>query len=93
VKFCLKYGVVHPAWVAGGLTEALAAAKRECRLLLVYLHSFEHGDSEMFARTLASEAVVQFVDRNMVMWAADAASQAGFETAGWKKLSFLVLLV
>lgn len=75
-----QYGL-HPQWVSGSLPEALAVAKRECRLLLVYLHSFEHGDTEAFAKTLASEAVIEFVDRNMVMWAVDGASQAGFEVA------------
>ena len=77
-----EYGGFHPSFAEGALVDALARAKREGRFLLVYLHSSQHGDTDAFCRgTLSSEAVVQFVDRNLVMWAGDVTTTSGYEAA------------
>jgi len=49
--------------------EALARAAREERLLLVYLHSGQHPDSEKFVRdVLAAPQLVELVNTHMVAW-------------------------
>ncbi len=77
-----EYGGFHPVFMEGVLLDALVKGKREGKFVLVYLHSSEHGDTEALCRaTLASEAVVEFVDRNFVMWAADVATASGQQAA------------
>ena len=74
-----------------------AAARRERRLLLVYLHSPLHPACDAFCReTLCTEAVAQYIDANFLFWGADATtSREGYVTAASlqvQQLPYLALM-
>ncbi|KAL2913390.1 UBX domain-containing protein 10 [Polyrhizophydium stewartii] len=79
--FVEQYGDKHPAFYAGTYMQALDAAKREIRYLLVVLHSDEHDDTPAFCReTLASEAFINFVnERNVLVWGGNIKEAEAFK--------------
>eukprot|EP00756_Hemistasia_phaeocysticola_P052664 Hpha_TRINITY_DN27934_c0_g1::TRINITY_DN27934_c0_g1_i1::g.44926::m.44926/K18726/FAF2, UBXD8; FAS-associated factor 2 len=61
-----------------GYDEALSAATASGRLLVVYLHSRLHQDTEFFcSETLRNASVLRALSRNYFVWAADVASPEG----------------
>ena len=82
LRFEALYGSFHPDFTEGSLFDAMAAAKRQCKFVLVFLHSSLHGDSEKFClETFSSQPVVEFINRNFILWAADSSSRVGHEAA------------
>lgn len=56
--FAAQYGGRHPDWVDSGWQDATAAAARQYKFLLVYLHAAEHDDTPKFCReTLTASEV------------------------------------
>ncbi|CAB4025864.1 Hypothetical predicted protein, partial [Paramuricea clavata] len=78
-EFETKYGGTHPTFYQGSYSQAIEDAKKELRFLLVYLHSSEHKDTEQFCRsTLTNEGLQDYINGNMLFWAADVQSREGY---------------
>ncbi|XP_028408569.1 FAS-associated factor 2-like [Dendronephthya gigantea] len=81
-EFETKYGRIHPTFYQGSYSQAIEDAKRELRFLLVYLHSSEHKDTEQFCRTtLTNQAFQDYINGNMLFWAADVQSREGYRVS------------
>ena len=52
-----SYGRVHPNFFQGSYTQAVQQAQQTGRLLVVYLHCEDHGDTPAFCRSGASGRV------------------------------------
>ncbi|GJM98466.1 hypothetical protein PR202_ga15481 [Eleusine coracana subsp. coracana] len=66
-----RYGERHPFFYGCRFADALRAARREGKLVFVYLHDPDHPYTEPFCRrTLCADVVVQFLDANFVSWGA-----------------------
>ncbi|WVZ65346.1 hypothetical protein U9M48_014726 [Paspalum notatum var. saurae] len=66
-----QYGDRHPFFYGCRLADALRAARREGKLVFLYLHDPDHPYTEPFCRrTLCSDVVVEFLDANFVSWGA-----------------------
>jgi FAS-associated factor 2 len=66
-----QYGNRHPFFYACRFADALRAARREGKLVFVYLHDPDHPYTEPFCRrTLCADVVVEFLDVNFVSWGA-----------------------
>ncbi|KAL9540401.1 hypothetical protein MBANPS3_009703 [Mucor bainieri] len=66
------YGTTHPAFFSeGGYTQALKAAKRELKYMLVILCSEEHDDNDAFCReTLTDVELLDFLrQKQVICWA------------------------
>jgi FAS-associated factor 2 len=67
--FDRTYEVTHPRFEGGSYQTAVSEAHRQSKLLLVYLHSPIHQDTDMFCRNvMCSEAFTEFVDSNFLTW-------------------------
>ncbi|KAJ7357568.1 FAS-associated factor 2 [Desmophyllum pertusum] len=81
-EFESDYGAVHPTFYQGSYSQALNDAKRELRFLLVYLHSPEHQDTQEFCRsTMTNEGFREYVNGNMLFWAANVNSTEGYKVS------------
>ncbi|XP_020605014.1 FAS-associated factor 2-like [Orbicella faveolata] len=81
-EFEAEYGAVHPTFYQGSYSQALDDAKRELRFLLVYLHSSEHQDTVEFCRsTMTNEGFREYVNGNMLFWAANVKSTEGYKVS------------
>lgn len=76
-----QYGDVHPTFYMGGDFKAVTdEAKRQYKILLVYLHSDDHQDTPDFCRNvLCTEAFRDYVNEHFLFYAADISSRTGFE--------------
>ncbi|RLN35000.1 plant UBX domain-containing protein 10-like [Panicum miliaceum] len=73
-----QYGAHHPFFYGCRFADALRAARREGKLVFVYLHDPGHPYTEPFCRrTLCSDVVVEFLDANFVSWGAVSGSGEG----------------
>ncbi|CAN6182698.1 unnamed protein product [Urochloa humidicola] len=73
-----QYGERHPFFFGCRFADAMRAARREGKLLFVYLHEPGHPYTEPFCRrTLCSDVVVEFLDANFVSWGTVAGSGEG----------------
>uniref|UniRef100_A0A7S0ZX47 UBX domain-containing protein n=1 Tax=Noctiluca scintillans TaxID=2966 RepID=A0A7S0ZX47_NOCSC len=73
-----SYGQVPPQFSEGTFQEAVAAATRRNRLLVVYLHSGYSEHTESFVtQVLCHELVRTMLEENFVVWAGDISN---FET-------------
>lgn len=73
-----QYGGHHPFFYGCRFADALRAARREGKLVFVYLHDPGHPYTEPFCRrTLCSDVVVEFLDANFVSWGAVSGSGEG----------------
>jgi FAS-associated factor 2 len=80
-----QYGPTHPAFVEGSYTEAVRRARNEFKFLILYLHSGLHTNTPAFCRTtLTSEALVEYVNDNFLIWGGDLAYSEPF------RVSFMV---
>ncbi|RWR80790.1 plant UBX domain-containing protein 10-like protein [Cinnamomum micranthum f. kanehirae] len=78
----------RPNFVAEGFMEALQRARREFKMLFVYLHSPDHLDTPGFCEgTLCSEAVAAFVNENFVAWGGSIRASEGFKMSNSLKAS------
>ncbi|PUZ71222.1 hypothetical protein GQ55_2G297200 [Panicum hallii var. hallii] len=73
-----QYGAHHPFFYGCRFADALRAARREGKLVFVYLHDPGRPYTEPFCRrTLCSDVVVEFLDANFVSWGAVSGSGEG----------------
>lgn len=71
-NFELEYGPSHPAFIEGSYTEAVRRARNEFKFLIIYLHSSLHSNTPAFCRTtLTSEALVEYINDNFLIWGGD----------------------
>ncbi|XP_070534832.1 FAS-associated factor 2-like [Ptychodera flava] len=76
------YGPVHPIFYQGTYGQALNDAKRELKFLLVYLHNEDHQDTDEFCRnTLGSNDVCEFINSQMLFWAASVSTPEGYRVS------------
>lgn len=69
----------HPVFYQGTYSQALNDAKRELKFLLVFFHSEHSPESLAFCRdTLSAAPVVEYINRNMILWGCDTATPEGF---------------
>lgn len=81
-EFEREYGRIHPTFYQGSYSQALNDAKRELRFLLVYLHSSEHQDTDEFcSSTMVNEGFREYVNGNMLFWAANVKSTEGYRVS------------
>lgn len=90
--FTAKYPT-HPVFYQGTYAQALNDAKRELKFLLIYLHSessspqVQSGQERItetvnFCRnTLSNPEVIEYVNRNMLLWACDVSSPEGYRVS------------
>lgn len=83
----------HPVFYQGTYAQALNDAKRELKFLLIYLHSessspqVQSGQERItetvnFCRnTLSNPEVIDYVNRNMLLWACDVSSPEGYRVS------------
>lgn len=77
-----RYGRIHPTFYEGSYSQAIEDAKKELRFLLIYLHSSEHKETEQFCRsTLTNEGFKEYVNGNMLFWAADVQTREGYRVS------------
>ncbi|XP_058086794.1 plant UBX domain-containing protein 10 [Magnolia sinica] len=82
------YGSTRPNFVAEGFMDALQRARREFRMLFVYLHSPDHPDTPAFCQgSLCSELVSAFVNENFVVWGGSIRASEGFKMSNSLKAS------
>lgn len=76
---------VHPEFYEGTNSQALKEAKRDSKLLLIYLHSDEEAHQaevhSFCSRTLSNVDVINYINQNMLFWACDVASPQGYRVA------------
>lgn len=72
----------HPVFYQGTYSQALNDAKRELKFLLVLLHAENRPESIAFCRdTLGNPAVIEYINRNMILWGCDIATPEGFRVS------------
>ncbi|KAF0931811.1 hypothetical protein E2562_005782 [Oryza meyeriana var. granulata] len=77
-EFERQYGGHHPFFYGCRLAEVLRIARREGKLVFVYLHDPDHPYTEPFCRrTLCTDVLVEFLDANFVSWGAVAGRGEG----------------
>lgn len=96
LKFIDEYNTkypLHPVFYRGTYAQALNDAKRELKFLLIYLHSETKSQQVVvdqqrvtetvnFCRsTLANAEVIDYINRNMILWGADVASPEGYRVS------------
>ena len=67
--FRSKYGLNNIEFFDGSYRRAVSAAFRSSKMLLVYLHSSLHDDTEKYVNDiLGNETLRELVDSNMIAW-------------------------
>ncbi|CAG2112805.1 unnamed protein product [Medioppia subpectinata] len=82
-EFELKYGSTHPDFFVGTYNQAVDAAKRELRFLLVYLHCESHEDTDQFCRSvIISQRFIDFLTQhNVIFWASSVNYTEGYSVS------------
>jgi FAS-associated factor 2 len=75
------YGSSGPNFFMGSYSQALDAAKRDLKYLIVYLHSHNHDDTDQFCiDTLCTETFTSFIANNdCLIWAGDIRKSEAFK--------------
>jgi len=69
VGFEESYGTVHPSFICSSYKEAITQAHSREKLLLLYIHSANHPNTEEFCKeTLCEESFCTYVNREMLTW-------------------------
>lgn len=72
----------HPVFYQGTYAQALNDAKLQLRFLAIYLHSESSTDAAHFCRnTLSNPQIIQYINRNMIIWACDITSPEGYRVS------------
>lgn len=75
----------HPVFYQGTYAQALNDAKRELKFLAVYLHSESSSHSNEVTRfcrrSMADQSVIDYINRNMLLWGCDVASPEGYRVS------------
>lgn len=67
--FDAHYSSDHPTFLTGSYRTAVEEAHRQSKLLIVYIHSPLHVDSNNFCNNiLCSASFKEYVDRNFLFW-------------------------
>mmetsp|Transcript_39748 Transcript_39748/g.124867 ORF Transcript_39748/g.124867 Transcript_39748/m.124867 type:complete len:418 (+) Transcript_39748:99-1352(+) len=81
-RFNLEHGDVHPTAQTGSFREAVDAAKREFKFLVVYLHAPYHQDTPEFLRdTLCTQVLKDFMDDNFLFWMGSLVDSEAFNVS------------
>jgi FAS-associated factor 2 len=68
--FNQQYGYQHPTFQAVSYQNAVVQAFRQHKLLLIYIHSPLHEDTQSFCEnSLCSREVSRYIDDNVLFWA------------------------
>lgn len=91
------YSREHPVFYQGTFSQVLNDAKRELRFLLVYLHTNDAIDTEVFCKeTLSNPDVVRYINQNFLFWGCSIKTDEGKKTSHAIKANnypFLAVLV
>jgi hypothetical protein len=60
--------VALPPFYNGSYRQAIDAARREHRMIVVYLHSDRHPNTEQFCRDLCEPSLSHYIRDNFVLW-------------------------
>jgi FAS-associated factor 2 len=78
-RFEDEYGTIHPKFFNGDFKDAIERAKRDYRILLIYLHSPSHINTPRFCNdVLCQEGFKEYVDENFLFYAADISNKDGY---------------
>eukprot|EP00118_Oscarella_pearsei_P002163 m.9717 g.9717 ORF g.9717 m.9717 type:complete len:467 (+) comp21583_c0_seq1:200-1600(+) len=78
-SFDSRYGEEHPPFLQCSYTEAVAKARQDIRFLLVYLHSWDHQQTDEFCqKVVCTPGFKEYVEESMIMWACDINSREGY---------------
>jgi FAS-associated factor 2 len=84
-EFDEQYGENSLSWFDGGHAQALDAAKKDVKFLLIILLSPEHDDTESFIRgTLLSQEVVDFINdpaNNIILWGGNVMDSEAYQVS------------
>lgn len=84
-EFDEQYGENSLSWFEGGHAQALDAAKKDVKFLLIVLLSPEHDDTESFVRgTLLSQEVVDFTNdaaNNIILWGGNVMDSEAYQVS------------
>jgi FAS-associated factor 2 len=84
-EFEEEYGEHNLPFFDGGHAQAMDAAKRDLKFLLIVLMSPEHDDTESFTReTLLAPEVVSFINdpaNNIILWAGNVLDSEAYQVA------------
>ncbi|CAI2180171.1 9093_t:CDS:2 [Funneliformis geosporum] len=91
-KFEEKYGVEHPDFFQGTLSEALERAKRDLRFAMVILQTDEHDNTAKFNReTLTSDILLTFLrEHNVLVWAGDIKDPEAYQATTFPFVAVIV---
>ncbi|CAM9501056.1 unnamed protein product [Chrysoparadoxa australica] len=96
-NFEVEYGRERcPDFLPESYREAVAKSAAEHRFLAVYLHSPLHEDTPRFCKTLISEAVLPFLNDNLLLWGGSvwhADAYAASLMLGVSQYPFMCLLI
>ena len=82
VDFDSRYGTAHPPFFVGSYAQVLEEAKKELKFLLVYLHSEQHQDTDLFCRdTLCNPQFSSYVTETMLFWGCSVRSPEGYRVS------------
>ncbi|KYR02965.1 UAS domain-containing protein [Tieghemostelium lacteum] len=75
-----RYGSTHPSFRQGSYNEAVSFAKSKFKILLIYIHSSKHPNSQQFCKEiLFTREFKEFIDSTYVIWACDISTSIGFK--------------
>lgn len=84
-EFDEQYGENSLNWFDGGHAQALDAAKKDVKFLLIILISPEHDDTESFVKgTLLSQDVVDFINNpanNIILWGGNVMDSEAYQVS------------
>jgi FAS-associated factor 2 len=84
-EFDEQYGENSLVWFDGGHAQALDAAKKDVKFLLMLLVSPEHDDTESFIRgTLLSQQVIEFINdpaNNIILWGGNVMDSEAYQVS------------
>lgn len=84
-EFDEQYGENGLTWFDGGHAQALDAAKKDVKFLLIILLSPEHDDTDFFVRgTLLSQEVVEFINdpaNNIILWGGNVLDSEAYQVS------------
>jgi len=84
-EFDEQYGENSLSWFEGGHAQALDAAKKDVKFLLIVLLSPEHDDTESFVKgTLLSQEVVEFINdpaNNIILWGGNVVDSEAYQVS------------
>jgi len=77
-----KYGSDHPVFYQGTYAQALSDAKQELTFLIVYLHSDNNSDCDLFCRTtLANPNVIDLINARSLFWICSVETAEGYRVS------------